>query len=77
MKKKVGGVKPKKLSEVEIDYIKAILEKDCSKTLENIKNSIFDRCSKNVCVSTIANYIKKYNYSFKRLKCRNCKITFI
>lgn len=66
-KLKVGGRKPKKLSDDQILFIKDLLIEDCSLTLKAIKQSILSEFSISICEATISKYVKSFNYSIKRI----------
>lgn len=64
-KQKCGGRKPKKLTEVEINFIKHEVDENCSITLKELKKKINEKFHKDVSLKTISRYIDQFQYSIK------------
>lgn len=63
--KKRGGIKPKFLSQDDIDIVIAWVEAECDLTLKQIQIKIHQIIHKNVSVSCIANYMEGQLLSYK------------
>lgn len=66
--KKRGGIKPKKLTSAAISDIQKWIDEDCSISLKKLGEKILESHGIQVSAATIAREIKKFNYSFKRVK---------
>ena len=66
-KKNRGGNNIRKLNEIEIAFIKNLLEEDCTLSLNKIKDAIFEKFNLSVSKPTINKYIDNFGFSFKRV----------
>jgi len=66
-KKKMGGNNPQKLTETEINFIKNLLEIDCTVSLKKIQSSILEKFNISVSTATIHKYIDNFGFSLKRV----------
>ena len=66
-KLKVGGNKPKKLSPNKVQFIKSLLEEDCTLSLKCIKENVFKEYAISVCEATLSKYVEGFNFTLKRL----------
>ena len=66
-KQQRGGKKPRKMNSLQVDFIKNLLDENCTLTLKQIKESINAEFKINVSVGTIHKYVGNFGYSFKRV----------
>lgn len=59
--------KSKKLSDEQINILKDWIDEDCTLTLNKLKLRILTTFNINITEKSISNYIKQFNYSFKRI----------
>ena len=65
-KKLRGGVRNQKISEIQRVKIQEWIDDNCSITLANIKERLFEEFNITVSVQTVSKCIADFNYSFKR-----------
>ena len=66
-KKKRGGNKPMKMNAVQIDFIKNLLEDNCTVSLKAIKEAIHAKFNISVSITTVHKYVDNFGFSFKRV----------
>ncbi|XP_015793261.1 uncharacterized protein LOC107369801 [Tetranychus urticae] len=64
---KPTGKRPNKLSQEIVDDLRSWFDTDCTITLSEAKDKLFEKYDVNVCIQTIKNYLDKIHFSFKRI----------
>ena len=56
-----------RLTEDHLQYLRGLIDDDCTLTIRHLQESLQATTGLNVCESTVHNVLQGFNYSFKRI----------